>query len=143
MQSGADEDIKPQCLFFKGQDFFNKVRKEGSTSTSTRLYNLDFFPCPNFLKVMDKKYLELVKRRELAIYLMNWLSEAIFTGGGSKEIRSSYIFVACKMACWECFALAPAMISYLCAELKGVRKIEKIEKIDRTIPKWPVLVNFL
>lgn len=110
MQSGADEDIKPQCLFFKGQGFFSKVRKEGNTSTSTRPYNFDFFPCPNFLKVMDRKYLELVKRRELAICLTNWLSESIFTGGSSKEICSSCIFDACKMACREHFSLALAMI---------------------------------
>lgn len=66
---------------------------------------------------MDRKYLELAKHRELDIYLTIWLSEIIFTGGG-KVIRSSCIFVACKVASGERFALAPAMISYFCAELQ-------------------------
>lgn len=66
---------------------------------------------------MDRKYLEQAKHRELDIYLTNWLSEIIFTSRG-KVIRSSCIFVACKVASGELFALAPAMISYFCAELQ-------------------------
>lgn len=67
---------------------------------------------------MVRKYPKMAKLRELAIYLMNWFSEAIFTGGGGKEIHSSWIFAACKMACREPFGTSPVMISYLYAELQ-------------------------
>lgn len=56
----------------------------------------------------------------MAAYLAIWLSEAIFSIAG-KEIQSSYSYLACKMAFGTRFALAPALVSYLCMRLKMIR----------------------
>lgn len=106
-ESGADEESEVECQFFKGESIYKKARKQGTTSTSTKPYNFNFTPYPDFLESMDKKFPELSKRRELVIYLTNWLSAAIFTNGGGKEVRSSCIYTTCRMAYRERYALAP------------------------------------
>lgn len=54
--------------------------------------NFKFYPCHDFLARMEKKCVSITRRLELALYLTNWLSEAVFTGVGSKKIRATVIY---------------------------------------------------
>ena len=53
------------------------------------------------------------------MYLAVWLSKVIFPIAG-REVQTGCIYPACKMAFGIKLALAPALVSYLCTELKVV-----------------------
>lgn len=53
------------------------------------------------------------------MYLGVWLSEVIFPIAG-KKVRTGCIYPTCKMAFGVKYALAPALVSYLCTRLKMI-----------------------
>lgn len=93
---------------------------------------------------MEKKFVGITRQFELALYLTNSLSEAIFTGGGNKGITVTTIYPACWMPFKVRLALAPAMASYLCNELQMVAFIVRFQLfINRNFFKHVLYVWFV
>lgn len=88
--------------FFKGDGFFRKVRKARARTNYPSSF--DFHHCRDFQEGIEKKFLDLSKRRDLAIYLASWLSQVIFARSGGKEVRSSCMYPACRMTYGERFS---------------------------------------
>lgn len=81
-------------------------------------YITSYVDCPKFLPYLERTCFEnMPKRRLAATYLAAWLSEVIFPIAG-KEVRNGCIYPTSKMAFGTKFALAPALVSYLCTRLK-------------------------
>lgn len=111
-------DYRAKCEFFEGLGVYRKVKRHKNLSDVPTSFK--FYPCQDVLARIEKKFAGITWQFELALYLINWLSEAIFTGGSGKEIRANTIYPACKMAFRVKFSLAPAMVVYLCSELQAV-----------------------
>lgn len=79
--------------FFKGDGIYRKVKRDKNLPHVPG--NFKFYACRNFLARTENKFTSLTRRSKLAIYLTNWLSDAVFTGGRGKEIRATTIYLAC------------------------------------------------
>ena len=83
-------------------------------------YITSYIDCLEFLPYLERTCSGVMsKRRLVAAYSTVWLSEVIFPIAG-KEIRGGCIYLACKMAFGTRFALAPALVNYLCTRLKMI-----------------------
>lgn len=111
--SGANEDHRAECHFFKGDGIYRKVKRDKNLFDV--LENFKFYLCHDFLARKEKKFVGITRRFELALF-----EQVVFIGGGSKEIKATMIHPACRMTFGEMFTLALAIVLYLCSELQVV-----------------------
>lgn len=63
---------KENQISFGPMAFIEKSEKRGLRPTILLVF--DFYCCKNFLERSNEKFPDLMKRRDLAIYLTSWLS---------------------------------------------------------------------
>lgn len=88
-ESGTNEEHRAENKLFNGDGVYRKVKRDKNLSDVP--VSFKFYQCRDFLARMDEKFVGITMRFKPTLYLTNWLREAIFFGGGGKEIRATTI----------------------------------------------------